>query len=57
MQGGTGCQWRMKFGTWFRGENGRRILSSREIKFEVLNPHEIGRPIRRRRQMTDLGGE
>ena len=53
MQGGTCCWWRMKFGTWFRGKNGRRILNSRKIKFEVLNSHEIGRPIRRRRQLTN----
>ena len=53
MQGGTCCWWRMKFGTWFRGKNGRRILNSRKIKFEVLNCDEIGRPIRRRRQMTE----
>ena len=57
MQGGTCCWWRMKFGTWFRCKNGRRILSAREIQFEVLHPQEIGRPIRQRRQMIDLGGE
>ena len=45
MQGGTCCWWRMQFGTWFRGESGRRILSFRKFQFEVLNWHGIGRRI------------
>ena len=44
MKGGTCCWWRLKFGTWFRGKNGRRILSARQIQFEVLNSYQIGRP-------------
>ena len=39
---------------------GRKRTSNSEIaenEFGVLNSLEIGRPIRRRRQMTDLGGE